>query len=181
MTKEQQIVAASQNYFKQINKLYSDLRAQKAGSSSYTMPQLGVWMSKYAAKIDQLSVLNVDPELVDYGANAAELLRGGYNAIRTGAAENRVRQVNTPMQYNYYSYGNTYGYSYNGWTGEGGPVGDYGPFAVADTAAYRQQRNAIHAEERVKAGTQARSSIQELEKATADIRKKMTIKYQVDF
>jgi hypothetical protein len=180
MTKEQQIVASSQNYFKQINKLYSDLRAQKAGNSTYTMPQLGVWMSKYAAKIDQLSVLNVDPELVDYGANAADLLRGGYNAIREGAAENRIRQVNTPMQYNYYSYGNTYGYAYNGW-GYGGPVGDYGSFAVADTAAYRQQRTAIHAEERVKAGTQARSSIQELEKATADIRKKMTIKYQVDF
>jgi hypothetical protein len=180
MTKEQQVVAASQNYFKQINKLYNDLRAQKAGSSSYTMPQLGVWMSKYAAKIDQLSVLNVDPELIDYGANAADLLRGGYNAIREGAASNRVRQVNTPMQYNYYSYGNTYGYAYNGW-GMGGPVGNYGTVAVADTAAYRQQRAAIHAEERVKSGTQARSSIQELEKATADIRKKMTTKYQVDF
>ena len=137
-------------------------------------------MNKYAAKIDQLSVLNVDPELVDYGANAADLLRGGYNAIRTGAAETRVRQVNTPMQYNYYSYGNTYGYAYNGW-GWGGPVGDYGTYAVADTAAYRQQRTAIHAEERVKSGNQARTNIQELEKATADIRKKMTIKYQVDF
>ncbi|MCE9529116.1 MAG: hypothetical protein K8R36_23975 [Planctomycetales bacterium] len=180
-TKEQLTVEASQNYFKQINKLYSDLRSQKASNSTYTMPQLGVWMSKYAAKIDQLSVLNVDPELIDYGANAADLLRGGYNAIRTGAAENRVRQVNTPMQYNYYSYGNTYGYTFNSWTGAGGPIGDYGTYAVADTAAYRQARTAIHAEERVKAGTQARSSIQELEKATADIRKKMTIKYQVDF
>lgn len=180
MTKEEQIVASSQNYFKQINKLYSDLRAQKAGNSTYTMPQLGVWMSKYAAKIDQLSVLNVDPELIEYGATAADLLRGGYNSIREGAASNRVRQVNTPMQYNYYSYGNTYGYAYNGW-GYGGPVGNYGTYAVADTAAYVQQRNAIHAEERVKAGTQARSSIQELEKATAEIKKKMTIKYQVDF
>ena len=180
MTKEQQVVAASQNYFKQINKLYSDLRAQKAGNSTYTMPQLGVWMNKYAAKIDQLSVLNVDPELIEYGATAADLLRGGYNAIRTSAAENRVRQVNTPMQYNYYSYGNTYGYAYNGW-GYGGPVGDYGTYAVANTAAYVQARAAVHAEERVKGGTQARNSIQELEKATADIRKKMTMKYQVDF
>jgi hypothetical protein len=180
MTKEQQVVAASQNYFKQINKLYSDLKSQKASNSTYTMPQLGVWMSKYAAKIDQLSVLNVDPELVDYGANAADLLRGGYNAIREGAGNTRVRQVNTPMQYNYYSYGNTYGYAYNGW-GVGGAVGDYGTFAVADTAAYRQQRTAIHAEERVKSGQQARSNIQELERATADIKKKMTIKYQVDF
>ncbi len=183
MTKEQQVVAASQNYFKQINKLYADLRSQKASNSSYTMPQLGVWMSKYAAKIDQLSVLNVDPELVDYGANAADLLRGGYNAIREGAAENRVRQVNTPMQYNYYSYGTTYGYTYrDGYMGGGVvPYGSYGTVAVADTAAYRQARTAIHAEERVKAGTQARSNIQELERATAEIRKKMTVKYQVDF
>lgn len=180
MTKEEQVVAASQNYFKQINKLYNDLRAQKAGSSSYTMPQLGVWMSKYAAKIDQLSVLNVDPELVEYGANAADLLRGGYDAIRTGAAQSRIRQVNTPMQYNYYSYGNTYGYAYNGY-GVGGPVGDYGTVAVADTAAYRHARTAAKTEERVKSGTQARSSIQELQRATAEIRKKMTMKYQVDF
>jgi hypothetical protein len=180
LTKEEQIVVSSQNYFKQINKLYSDLRAQKAGNSSYTMPQLGVWMSKYAAKIDKLSVLNVDPELIDYGANAADLLRGGYNSIRQGAAESRVRQVNTPMQYDYYSYGNTYGYSYN-WYGGGGPVGDYGTYAVANTMAYNHARTAIRTEERVKSGTQARSSIQELERATADIRKKMTIKYQVDF
>lgn len=182
-TKEQLTLEASQNYFKQINKLYSDLRSQKAGNSSYTMPQLGVWMNKYAAKIDQLSVLNVDPELIDYGANAADLLRGGYDAIRTSAAENRVRQVNTPMQYNYYSYANTYGYTYrNGYFGGGVmPVGNYGTYAVADTAAYRQARTAIHAEERVKGGTQARNSIQELERATADIKKKMTIKYQADF
>jgi hypothetical protein len=175
MTKEQQVVVSSQNYFKQINKLCSDLRAQKAESSSYTIPQLGVWMSKYAAKIDQLSVLHVDPELIEYGANAADLLRGGHDAIRTGSAQARIRTVNTPMQYDYYSYGNTYGYSY------GVPVGTYGTEAVANTAAYNHARTAARTEERVKSGTQARSSMQELERATAEIRKKMTIKYQVDF
>ncbi|MBC7852517.1 MAG: hypothetical protein IAF94_03690 [Pirellulaceae bacterium] len=180
MTKEEQIVASSQNYFKKINKLYSDLRSQKSGNSSYTMPQLGVWMSKYAAKIDQLSVLHVDPELVEYGANAADLLRGGYDAIRTGAAQSRIRTVNTSMQYDYYSYGNTYGYSYNAYGG-GGPVGDYGTYGVANTAAYNHARTAIRTEERVKSGTQARSNVQALEQATAEIRKKMTIKYQVDF
>ena len=105
---------------------------------------------------------------------------GEIGNVRTSAAENRVRQVNTPMQYDYYSYGNTYGYAYN-YYGGGGPVGDYGTVAVANTAAYVQARAAVHAEQRVKAGTQARDSIQQLQQLTADIKKKMTIKYQLDF
>ena len=131
-SKEQLVAQASQKYFKRVNELLDDLKETKDRSDNYTWGQIGVWMDKYAKKIDQLSVLNVDQELVEYGAHVSDLLRSAYGAIRTGAARSRVRQVNTQMRYNYYSYGTTYGYTYrDGDYGTGYvPYGNYGTVAV---------------------------------------------------
>ena len=131
-SKEQLVAQASQKYFKRVNELLDDLKETKDRSDNYTWGQIGVWMDKYAKKIDQLSVLNVDQELVEYGAHVSDLLRSAYGAIRTVAARSRVRQVNTQMQYNYYSYGTTYGYTYrDGDYGAGYvPYGNYGTVAV---------------------------------------------------
>jgi hypothetical protein len=52
--------------------LLEDLGKERKKNANYTMAQIGVWMNKYAKKIDQLSVLNVDPEVVQYGANVAD-------------------------------------------------------------------------------------------------------------
>jgi hypothetical protein len=128
-------------------------------------------------------VLNVDPELVDYGAGVSESLRAAYNGIRSGAARSRIRQVNTPMQYDYYSYGTTYGYTYrDGHYGTGvTPYGAYGTVAVPDQRAYAHEKTRVRTEERVSSANSARDIVQNIQKATADIRRRMTQKYQVDF
>lgn len=180
-TKEQKMAESSVNYFHQITGYLDDFKKVKTGAQS--MGSYGVWMSKYASKIDQLSVLNVDPDLINYGAYVSDTLRMSYNAIRSGAAKSRIREVNTPMQYNYYSRTNTYGYTYrDGWFGGGAvPVGDTYNYAVPDQQAYIHARTAVKTEERVQSGNEARSIFQGIEKATGDIRRAMTQKYMVDF
>jgi hypothetical protein len=182
-TKEELAKEGSLRYFHQIEDQLKDLKLTKQGASVSTMGSYGVWMSKYANKIDQLSVLNVDPELVQYGAFVSDSLRGGYNAIRSGAARARVREVNTQMQYNYYTVTNTYGYTYrDSWYGGGGgPVGDSATYGVPDQQAYAHERARARTEERISSGNQARDSMQGIEKATGDIRRAMTQKYGVDF
>jgi hypothetical protein len=182
-TKEELAKEGSLRYFHQIEDCLKDMKLTKQGASVSTMGSYGVWMSKYANKIDQLSVLNVDPELVNFGAYVSDSLRGGYNAIRSGAAKSRIREINTPMQYNYYTVTNTYGYTYRDsyWGGGGGPVGDSATYGVPDQQAYAHEKARARTEERVASGNQARDSIQGIEKATGDIRRAMTQKYGVDF
>jgi hypothetical protein len=174
---------ASQAYFHKVEDMLKDLQQDNKSNPNTSFAQLGVWMSKYANKIDQLSVLNVDPELIEYGASVSDSLRAAHNAITTGAARSRVRQVNTPMQYNYYSGGTTYGYTYRaGYFGAGYvPYGTSATVAVPDQLAYQHERTRIKTEERVTSANNARDIIQNLRQATADISRKMTQKYQADF
>ncbi|WP_254508063.1 hypothetical protein [Anatilimnocola floriformis] len=180
-TKQELMRDASVNYFHHIEGYLKDFQEVKTGAQS--MGSYGVWMNKYAGKIDQLSALNVDPDLLNYGAYVSDTLRQSYNAIRTGAARSRIREVNTPMQYDYYTNTNTWGYTYrDGWYGGGVvPWGNTYTTAVPDQQAYIHARTAVKTEERVESGTQARTIFQGIEKATGDIRRSMTTKYMVDF
>ncbi len=182
-SQDQVVLEASQAYFAQVSEFLKDLVETMKGSSSYTMAQLGVWMDKYASKIDQLSVLYVDPELVDYGAQVSDMLRDAYNEIRSGAARSRVRQGNTEMQYNYYSSNTTYGYTYRqGYFAAGVvPYGSTSTVAVPNQLAYQHERTRARTEERVASGNQARGNVENIKKLTADTRRRMTQKYNADF
>jgi hypothetical protein len=181
--KESVARVASQSYFHKVTDLLKDLQHKNKTNSNTTIPQVGVWMSKYAGKIDQLSVLNVDPELVSYGAMVSDSLRAAHNAITSGAARSRIRQVNTPMQYDYYSGGTTYGYTYrDGYYGAGVvPYGTYGTVAVPDQAAYAHERARVRTEERVTSANDARGIVQNIQQATTDMKRKMTQKYMAEF
>jgi hypothetical protein len=182
-TKEQLTLEATQGYFKRVSELLDDLSKKPKENPTAQFPQIGVWMDNYAKKVDKLSILNVDPEMVAFGGFASDSLRAAYNAIRQGSANKRIRQVNTPMQYDYYSFGNTYGYTYReNYYGAGYvPYGTYGTVAVPDMSAYQHERTRIKTEERVTSANSAKDLMQNLQKATADVRRKMTVKYNVEF
>ena len=180
-SQEEQVRDASLVYFHRVTDLLKDLRNRNRTGSNATIPQIAVWLDKYARKIDQLSILNVDPQLVDYGANVSDSLRSAYNAVRSGSARSRIRQVNTPMQYNYYTGGTTYGYTYRYLDGAYVPHGASATFAVPNQLAYRHERTRIRTEERVSSANNARTIVQGIEGATADVRRAMTQKYQVEF
>jgi hypothetical protein len=63
---------ASQRYFKSVTILIDELKQQKAPNYN----KLAYWLYQYSQKIDNLPMLNVDPELMSYGASVSAALRG---------------------------------------------------------------------------------------------------------
>ena len=133
---------------------------------------------QYAAKIDDLPMLNVDDELLKYGATISSTLRAiSVNAGKAGmqqkvlSANAQEALVGTP--------GNYYGaYGYNRWGAVRGYtyyrpnfayVSNYGQITnlmaagVADEKAMRDQ------------------TWKNIDDSSAQIRRKMTAKYQVEF
>ncbi|MGB3146551.1 MAG: DUF4339 domain-containing protein, partial [Paracoccaceae bacterium] len=58
-----------------------------------TMGQISVFFRNYARRIDRLPVLNVDPELVDFGRWTSTSLREGQIAVTEAAGRSRMAQL----------------------------------------------------------------------------------------
>lgn len=172
----QQATYASQTFFKHITDLLDDLKQKPKRSKSHSWGQIGVWCKNYADKIDQLSTLNVDPELVEFAETTSTALRTVHSTLASGAANARQGELNTAMSYNTYSYGMTYGYSmWGGWSGWGGT------YSVPNVKAYQHDRTRARTQARLGAATDARTLMANLDIAVADMRHKMTDKYKVQF
>jgi hypothetical protein len=61
------------------------------------------------------------------------------------------------------------------------PWGYSGYVQVPDTLAYQHERTRVKAEERVSSAQSARDIMAQIDQATADVRRKMTQKYNVNF
>ena len=90
-TPESLVRVASQQHFSSISSLLSDLRNDKRNRT--TMGQISVYFRNYARRIDRLPILNVDPELVDFGRWVSTSLREGQIAVTEAAGRSRVRQL----------------------------------------------------------------------------------------
>lgn len=173
-------VPISQEYYVRVNDLIEDLQKKPRESPNYTTGQIALWYDSYARKIDQLPVAGVDPELASFADFASDSLRAASARIRASNIRKRVRQVSTPVPYDVYTYGNTYGYTdvFGGaWAG----IGDAGTIKVPDYRAYQQSRTAAGAQERTAGLTDAKDILSKLDEASGDIRRKMSQKYKVDF
>jgi hypothetical protein len=145
---------ASKRYFGNVQKLLKESRNTKGLSPA----ERGVYSDKLSRKIDDLPMLNVDPDLLNYGANVAELIRGAGLAIRSAnvaAGGQRATQANSSV-----SYGWGGGWSFN------------------DNTAYNQSlMQQAHAD-----GMQSHlSNMQQVDSMTAQIRRTMTERYKVEF
>ncbi len=157
---------ASQQYFKSVADLVDDLRSKPSTGQTKSISQYGTWCNRYADKIDKLPILNVDPELLDYGLYVSTSLRNAGETIRGAGGRARVRSLDTPNSYVYY--------------GRWGTNGAYGGY-VQDLKAVQSDRTRIRTEERVSSATDARGIMQDVVQATAEIRVKMTNKYNAEF
>ncbi|TWT29435.1 hypothetical protein [Blastopirellula retiformator] len=157
----QVVIAATQSYFHSVESLLEDLRNDKKGRQ--TLGQISVWFGKYARKIDRLPMLHVDADMLDYGRLVSTALRTGQVNVTDAAAASRLRQQQVPNQVNVQSYG-WYGWSYENNPNETG-----------------RQRAIVRSQEQIRGASSANSVIQQLDAATADIRRHMTQKYQVEF
>ncbi|WP_339732220.1 hypothetical protein [uncultured Gimesia sp.] len=150
------IAKASLTYFKSVTVLIDDLRKYlKTNRDNHI-----VYTERYARKIDRLPILNVDEDLLAYGSDIAETLRGIALAKRAAGSRTGVRNSNVYGNYSYnYDSNNNY----------------YGQRANASVKIQNR------AEEQAKATGVRFTSWKDIEDETAGIRREMTKRYQVEF
>jgi hypothetical protein len=175
---QQLVIATSQNYFKSITSLLDDLKIKRSTSEFVTWGQVGAWFEKYARKIDALPILNVDPELLDYGAFVAHALRDAENAMKGIGVRSSYRKTELPTQYTYNVRGGAVGDA--GWYGTGGAYG-YAWTAQEDVRGEMATRARVSTQERIRGNVQTNHITQGIAESTAAVRRRMTEKYQVEF
>ncbi|HEY2251850.1 MAG TPA: hypothetical protein VGH74_12345, partial [Planctomycetaceae bacterium] len=99
---------ASRRYFTSVQRVLQECRNTKGLS----VGERGVFNDRLSRKIDQLPLLNVDNDLLDYGQNVAQLIRGAGLAIRSAnvAAGGQKAVAASGSVYRGYGY---VGYSFN--------------------------------------------------------------------
>jgi len=169
----------SLRHFQAVQSLVDDVRRLKGGSSGKTigsMSDYAFWLEKYARKIDELPILNVDGDLLDYSAQVAGMFRavaGNYRGAGiyagTRSANLGVRPVGPYREGTYYR-----GYGYGGYRG-----GSYGGYA-GHTRSPSARTNAKRMGTAAAAGNELQQ-MRSLEDATVKIRRLMTERYQIEF
>lgn len=149
------VVAASKEYFTSVSTLLDDLEREFKNNRDARRNFAATYMQRYAKRIDQLPILNVDKDLVDYAMSVSETLRStsvtqGEANIEAGIRKSSVYQSNN------------YGY-YN----------DY-----RSTSSIKSQ---IAREEQGTASKERFNNWKEVQDATASIRVAMTQKYNTEF
>ena len=125
------MATASKKYFQHISLLIDTLRTDVKGAGS---PKLARRMvDKAALEIDRLPVLNVDEELIGYGAGVSETFRNMRNMSKYASLDATYRQA---------SMAGNQGYGYGGFYGGGTNLS-------LSTSVMRKQESAVLAVERV--------------------------------
>lgn len=152
-----QMAYRSKAYFTEVNEIVELTRKHK----SKTTGALAKWNDQRARKIDELGTLNVDPEMIQYGTNVAESLRGNALTVRSGNIQAGKVKASQSLSSGYGNgyYGNGY-YNANSTT-------DY----QAVTSAYA----------RGNAYADFKSVLNQIDKLTAEVRRSMTAKYNIQF
>lgn len=158
--------AASQKYFHSVKGLIEELR--KTLDKTHRDSQL-VWMERYARKIDDLPLKDVDKDLLTFGGNVSSSLRYQAQASRMAALRGGVRAAQ-PV-YQSYSYG----------AGAVGPYGTYGGYSFSGTVQVAPNRLQIGTEERANASQVKISEMKQIEDGMVQIRRAMTERYNLEF
>jgi hypothetical protein len=147
----------SQRYFREINKMLTEMGSNE--NRKYAKQYR--WYDKYARKIDQLSMVNVDPELMDYGLSVSTALRSMAYKLRNQAAEASQYSNNRTTTWN------SYGDWYNGY------------FITYQTEPSERAKAEKMAQ---MYGTQSLAeTVQTVGTVTAEARRKMVERYKIDF
>jgi hypothetical protein len=165
----------SLQYFRSVEHLMEELRGKNAkGLDTYAN-----WFDRYARQIDNLSVLNVDPAVIDHGRYVAANFReisGMLLGVNYDKVVSRQQYSDTnaapATEYSTTSY-ETYGGYRNGWAGYRRSYSEYNKNT--------RRRQQVTGQARLYGEQAAKEIIREVDAETAKIRGEMTEKYQTDF
>jgi hypothetical protein len=160
---------SSMQYFGSIQTLIKELRSK----DFQAMTTYAKFFDKYARQIDNLSVINVDPVVLSYGTYVADSFRevsGGL--LDVNLQKVRDRQTYEAGSSTYHGRGN---YSnYNGYTSRYG----WGPSGYSSNLRNRQR---VTGEARLEGEIGAKNIMREVDAQTAEVKRQMSEKYNVDF
>ncbi|MCA8998265.1 MAG: hypothetical protein KDA80_14800 [Planctomycetaceae bacterium] len=159
MDSEAEVIKASQAYFSSVTTLLDDIRKEFETNRDARSGYSAMYMDRYARRIDRLPILNVDEELLAFGAQVGQTMRDASVSQKSSGVQAGVRNSQV--------YGN-YLYNYEG----------SGYYGVRSTSSVRNQ---IQREEAAVAKDVRFTNWKEIEDATAEIRQRMTAKYQAQF
>lgn len=151
-TKAQQQAYQTKSYFDDVTDIVERTRKHK----SQTTGALANWNDARARQIDELGTLGVDPDMIQYGTDVAELLRGNALTVREGNIKSGKAKAGESLNSGYY--GNGYGYN--------------------STVDYQRVTSAYA---RGNAYADYKEALNQIDKMTAAVRRAMTEKYQIQF
>ena len=158
---ESQMLAASQEYFERVKTYIERVRKYKAQSTGFRAK----WNSQQARRIEEIPTLGVDPMLVQYGADVANAFRNNASAIQAGNVAAGQIQAQQAGGYGYGYYGDGYSGGYYGYSAAAGMRG-------ATVTGAQQRMAGFGSFQQIMAA---------VDSMTAEIRRAMTDKYQVQF
>jgi hypothetical protein len=145
---------ASQGYFRAVTDIAETLMKHK----SETQSSLKLWYDRSAKQIEELPLLNIDSDLLDWGSKIARTLREMAAGINYAVKDQTYRIAGTPNGY----YGG-YGYGYAGGNSKG-----------YSASVIKKQYNSV-------LSVELDTRWQVMETSISDMRRKMVEKYKVDF
>jgi hypothetical protein len=146
------VARTSQRYFRSVTDLLNGIKQTSRPNYS----SLKLWYDRYAKQIEELPILGVDSDLLDWGSLVARTLREMSSGINYNSKDQTYRVAGTPNG----SYG---GYGYYG-----------GNDKAYSASVIRKQSGAV-------LSVQLDGKWQAIETSIADMRRKMVEKYKVDF
>lgn len=203
LTPEQATLA----HYKAVKQIVDDV--QKA-ENAQQISDIATFLDRYARKIDNLPILNVDPEMLGWSEYVSRSLRAAsvrlkdvrlntaakaaehsnfYDTEDTGGAPVATVKTNYRGKYynrdSYYSgsgryHGNNNSYRYGNYRGTEYQQVEYGQERYRLKYQERERR-AIALEERATGKQEAMKIIQAIQDSVPEIRKSMTQKYSVEF
>ncbi|MCO8122825.1 hypothetical protein NHH03_13840 [Stieleria sp. TO1_6] len=175
---------ASQQYYNSVTTLIDDLREKPKRDHVKTFGQAAMWYDKYARKIDQLPLLNVDEALLNWGAQIADSFRNAEMFMKGVGMRSSVRtENNNASSGGYYSTGGGYraGYGYGGaGYGSAGYSVSLGAGRASVNEKGRTDSN-IRSQERTRGAASVQEIWRQIDDSVAGIRREMTEKYNVEF
>jgi hypothetical protein len=166
---------SSLQFYRSLTTLLDELRSDR---NTKTISQRGYWYQQYANKLDSLPVLNVDPDLLQFESNLSAVLR---QMASVGQIVKRQNNVIASNQLDYVptvipqTYGGGGGY---------GPYGGYGWSYTVPVQGYTSNYGQIRDLTYRNANTEKAYREQtwnNIDNAISDLRRKMTLKYKIEF
>jgi hypothetical protein len=158
-TGETDVGTRSKQYFAQLQSITNELQGKSR--VDVALNTYATWFERYAREIDEMSVINVDPDLVKFGTYLSDNFRDVSGVLRNAQFTKRSTQAGMGDSY--------YAERYGAW-------GSYSYFYDNSAA-----RRAVATRQNVEGESAAREILGDVVKQMGVVRRELSQKYQIDF